>query len=69
MNGDIVELKANNDCCEMTGIVIYDEIDLAFELKDIDSESQECLWYNEQELKIIGNIYENSELLGGENEC
>lgn len=61
--GDIVKLKANNGCCEITGIVIYDELDLAFELKDIDSESQECFWYNEQELEVIGNIYENPELL------
>ena len=63
MNGDIVKLKADNGCCEITGIVIYDELDLAFELKDIYSESQECFWYNEQELEVIGNIYDNPDLL------
>lgn len=62
MNGDIVELKAENGCCEMIGTIIYDEYDLAFELKDIEGE-QECLWYAEQELEIIGNIYDNLELL------
>ena len=61
--GDIVELKVSNGCCEMTGIIIYDEYDLAFELKDIDNQTQECLWYQEQELEVIGNIYDNSELL------
>ena len=66
--GDIVELKANNGCCEMTGIIIYDEYDLAFELRDIEEETQECLWYQEQELEVIGNIYDNPELLEKEGE-
>lgn len=66
--GDIIELKANNGCCEMTGIIIYDEYDLAFELRDIGEGTQECLWYTEQELEVIGNIYDNPELLGGEDE-
>lgn len=61
--GDIVKLKANNNCCEMTGIIIYDEYDLAFELRDIEEETRECLWYAEQELEIIGNIYDNPDLL------
>lgn len=64
--GDIVKLKASNGCCEMTGIIIYDEYDLAFELKDIDSETQECLWYQEQELEVIGNIYDSPELIEAE---
>ena len=47
----------------MIGIIIYDEYYLAFELKDIEEECQECLWYQEQELEVIGNIYDNPELL------
>lgn len=66
--GDIVELKANNGCCEMIGIIIYDEYDLAFELKDIEEGTQECLWYTEQELEIIGNIYDNPDLLEKESD-
>ena len=54
----------------MIGTIIYDEYDLAFELKDIEEENQECLWYQEQELEVIGNIYDNPDLLekGVENE-
>lgn len=62
--GDIVKLKAENNCCEMLGAIIYDEYDLAFELEDIDTGSQECLWYQEQELEVIGNIYDNKEEVG-----
>ena len=52
----------------MTGIIIYDEYDLAFELRDIGEGTQECLWYTGQELEVIGNIYDNPELLGEEDE-
>lgn len=61
--GDIVELKANNGCCEMIGIIIYDEYDLAFELRDIGEGTQECLWYTEQELEVVGNVWDNPDLL------
>lgn len=64
-SGDIVELKASNGCCDMTGQIIFDEYDLAYELRDIETGEQECMWYAEQELEVIGNIYENPELLGG----
>ena len=60
--GDIVELKAENGCCNMLGKIIYDNYDLAFELIDEEG-NQEALWYAEQELEVIGNIYENPELL------
>lgn len=60
--GDIVKLKAKNNCCDMLGKIIYDEYDLAFELIDEEG-NQECLWYTEQELEIIGNIHDNQELL------
>lgn len=67
--GDIIKLNAKNGCCDMIGTIIYDEYDLAFELKDIkQEESQECLWYQEQELEVIGNIYDNPELLEKEGE-
>lgn len=60
--GDIVELKAENGCCNMLGKIIYDNYDLAFELIDEEG-NQEALWYAEQELEVIGNIYDNPELL------
>lgn len=63
-SGDIVELKASNGCCDMTGQIIFDEYDLAYELRDIETGEQECMWYAEQELEVIGNIYDNPELLG-----
>ncbi len=63
--GDIVELKAENGCCNMLGKIIYDNYDLAFELIDEEG-NQEALWYAEQELEVIGNIYDNPELLKGE---
>ena len=59
--GDIVKIKSNP--LDMTGYIIYDEYDLAFELRDDENESQECLWYQEQELEVIGNIYDNPDLL------
>ena len=62
--GDIVKIKSNP--LDMIGYIIYDEYDLAFELRDDENESQECLWYQEQELEVIGNIYDNPELLKGE---
>lgn len=66
--GDIVRIKSNP--MDMTGYIIYDDFDLAFELRDDENESQECLWYQEQELEVIGNIYNNPELLekGEKNE-
>jgi uncharacterized phage protein (TIGR01671 family) len=60
--GDVVELKAENGCCNMLGKIIYDNYDLAFELIDEEG-NQEALWYAEQELEVIGNIYKNPELL------
>ena len=50
--GDIVELKAENGCCNMLGKIIYDDYDLAFELIDEEG-NQEVLWYTEQELEVI----------------
>lgn len=62
MNGDIVKLKAENGCCDMLGKIIYDNYDLAFELIDEEG-NQEALWYTEQELEILGNIWDNKNLL------
>ena len=50
----------------MLGKIIYDNYDLAFELIDEEG-NQEVLWYTEQELEVIGNIYENPNLLQEEN--
>ena len=35
--------------------------------KDLEEGTQECLWYQEQELEVIGNIYDNPELLEIQN--
>lgn len=48
---------------EVIGKIVYDEYDLAFELRNEAEELSECLWYAEQQIEVIGNIYDNSKLL------
>ena len=62
--GDIVKLDSN--MLKMTGIVTYHNNEAVFVLEDLHDEIEECLWYMQEDLEVIGNIYDNPELLGGE---
>lgn len=64
--GDIVKLDSNT--LKITGIVTYHNDEAVFVLEDLHDEIEECLWYMQEDLEVIGNIYENSELLGGEEQ-
>ncbi len=61
--GDIIKICAEGLGGEAIGKIVYDEYDLAFVLKNEVEELSECLWYAEQQLEVIGNIYDNPELL------
>lgn len=61
--GDIIKICAEGLGGEAIGKTVYDEYDLAFVLKNEVEELSECLWYAEQQLEVIGNIYDNPELL------
>ena len=52
---------------EVIGKIVYDEYDLAFELRNEAEELSECLQYAEQQIEVIGNIYDNKELLNETN--
>ena len=57
--GDIVKI----DCptMKMTGEIKYSEMSATFFI--YDEIIEETLWYQKEELEVIGNIYENLELL------
>ena len=57
--GDIVKI----DCptMKMTGEIKYSEMSATFFI--YDEIIEETLWYQKEELEVIGNIYENPELL------
>lgn len=61
--GDIIKIYAKGLGGEAIGKIVYDEYDLAFELRNEVEELSECLWYAEQQIEVIGNIYDNPELL------
>lgn len=61
--GDIIKICAEGLGGEAIGKIVYDEYDLAFVLRNEVEELSECLWYAEQQLEVIGNIYDNPELL------
>lgn len=62
--GDIVKLDSN--MLKITGIVTYHNNEAIFVLEDLHDEIEECLWYMQEDLEVIGNIYDNPELLEGE---
>ena len=59
--GDIVKLDSN--MLKITGIITYHSNEAVFVLKDLHDEIEECLWYMQEDLEVIGNIYENEDLL------
>lgn len=61
--GDIIKICAEGLGGEAIGKIVYDEYDLAFELRNEAEELSECLWYENQQIEVIGNIYDNLELL------
>ena len=66
--GDIIRKKDHNPCSkcgydgEMIAKIEWSEEDLCFELINKDGESSLSL-YDQDEIEIIGNAYENPELL------
>lgn len=58
--GDVITISS----AFMTGIVEYH--DCGFEVRENDV--YECLWYDSDELEVIGNIHDNPELLEGGGE-
>lgn len=62
--GDIVKLDSN--MLKMTGIVTYYDDEAMFVLEDFSDEIEECLLYMQEDLEVIGNIYDNFKLLRGE---
>jgi len=65
MNGDIIKI----DCptMKMTGEIKYSEMSAMFYIYDEIDDIEETLWYQEEEYEVIGNIYENPELLEKED--
>ena len=59
--GDI--LKIDCPTMKMTGEIKYSEMSAMFYIYDEIDDIEETLWYQEEEYEVIGNIYDNSELL------
>ena len=61
MRGDIIRIK--NSLIEIEGEVIFDTIDLSFEVYDKENDCIEMLWYTNKEFEVIGNVLEKGILL------
>ena len=59
--GDIIRIK--NSLIEIEGEVIFDTIDLAFEVYDKENDCKEMLLYVNEEFEVIGNVFEKGILL------
>ena len=59
--GDIIRIK--NSLIEIEGKIIFDTIDLAFEVYDKENDCKEMLLYVNEEFEVIGNVFEKGILL------
>lgn len=59
--GDIVRIESKT--FEMIGRVGFEQG--CFQLIDPECDMYECFWYQPEEMIVLGNIYENPELLKG----
>lgn len=59
--GDIIRIK--NSLIEIEGEVIFDTIDLSFEVYDKENDCKEMLLYVNEEFEVIGNVFEKGILL------
>lgn len=51
MSGDIIRIK--NSLIEIEGEVIFDTIDLSFEVYDKENDCKEMLWYTNKEFEVL----------------
>ena len=58
---DIIRVK--NSLIEIEGEVIFDTIDLSFEVYDKENDCKEMLLYVNEEFEVIGNVFEKGILL------
>lgn len=49
--GDIIRIK--NSLIEIEGKIIFDTIDLAFEVYDKENDCKEMLWYTNKEFEVL----------------
>ena len=59
--GDLIRIK--NSLIEIEGEVIFDTIDLSFEVYDKENDCKEMLLYVNEEFEVIGNVFEKGILL------
>ena len=57
--GDIVRIESGT--FEFTGQVVFEQG--CFQLIDPECDVYECLWYQPEEMTVLGNIHDNKELM------
>ena len=70
MNGDIVQIEYKD--IKFKGLVKYDETYLAYVIISTNTTKHEFEYlgdYLDYDIEVIGNVTDNPELLGGEDEC